>query len=123
MSVIPGQTIFTEVPKPKKYYISNITNSLNAVVTFTQDHDYVIGQLVSFRCTRPYGMFEINEKRGQIQRLTANTITVDINTNNFTAFIYPVSGKNTPPVCVPAGSGVLNGTMILTDAYDILRPT
>lgn len=122
MSVIPGQTVFNEVPTPQFFYINAITNALNAVVTFTANHDYVLGQYVSFRVSQEYGMKEMNYKRAQIISLTNNTITIDIDSRNFTAFLYPVAGENTPPVCVPSSSGVLNGTMILNDAFDILRP-
>jgi hypothetical protein len=123
--VIPGQTIFRTDPVPKFFYLSGITNAVQAVATFTEDHDYSIGEYVSFRVSQPYGMREINEQRGKVINLTSNTITVDIETTFYTPFIYPVSGDNTPPHTVPAGSGVIPlyvPEVNLFDAFDNLRP-
>lgn len=124
--VIPGQTIFPTDPVPKFFYINAITKAVNAVVTFTVDHDYSIGQYISFRVQKPYGMFQINEMRGKVLNLTSNTVTVDIDSSQFGTFIYPVAGDNTPPITVPAGSGVIPGIYVpeytLFDAFDNLRP-
>lgn len=123
--VIPGQTIFRTNPVPKYFYLSNITNAVRAVATFTEDHDYSIGEFISFRVSQPYGMREINNLRGKVIELTADTVTVDIETTFFTPFVYPVSGDNTPPHTVPAGSGVIEyytPTVNLEDAFDNLRP-
>lgn len=110
---------------PRYKFISLITNALQAVVTCTANHDFTDGEIVSFRVSPPYGMKEINEKSGKVLSHTNNTITVDIDTMNFTAFIYPVSGNNTPPVVVPSASGIIPNsnpaTMNLEDAFDNRR--
>lgn len=106
---------------PRFSYISGITNAVNAVITFTDDHDFTEGEIVSFRVSRPYGMSEINNRQGKVQSFTSDTITVDIDTSTWTPYTYPVSGNNTPPVCVPSASGVVPGytpKMNLEDSFD-----
>jgi len=123
--VIPGQTIFATDCVPKFFYINAITKDFPCVVTFTEDHDYKIGQFISFRVANPYGMFQMNNLRGKVLDLTSNSVTVNIDTRQFGTFIYPVSGNNTPPVSVPAGSGTVPAdyvaTVTLADAFDNLR--
>ena len=111
---------------PRFRYISDISNDQFAVVTFTDSHDFLVNEIVSFRVSKPYGMVEINEKIAKVLEVEDFTITIDIDTNLFTPFIYPVSGQNTPPVCVPVSSGVDNSNPyfvfnILDDAFDNVR--
>lgn len=110
---------------PRWKYISGITNAQQAVITFTEDHDFTDGEIVSFRVTKPYGMVEMNDRQAKVLSHTADTITVNIDTLNFNSYIYPVSGSNTPPVCVPSASGVIPGsypaTVNLEDAFDNRR--
>lgn len=112
---------------PTLMYINAITNAQNAVVTFTADSDFTDGEYVSFRVTRDFGMYEINQKRGKVLSHTSNTITVDIDTINFTAFTYANLNDpgTTPPTCVPAGSGIIPfrdpSTVNLYDSYDNRR--
>lgn len=113
---------------PRFRYISDITNEQYAIVTFTETHDYVVNEIVSFRVTKPYGMVEINEKKAKVIGIGDFTITIDLNTMFFTPFIYPVSGQNTPPVCVPVASGInnLNPYLVFTildDSFDNVRIT
>ncbi|OGT44291.1 MAG: hypothetical protein A3F13_02675 [Gammaproteobacteria bacterium RIFCSPHIGHO2_12_FULL_40_19] len=103
--------------------ISAITQAQNAVVTTTEDHDFVVNELVSFRVSRAYGMVEMNNLRGKVLAITSDTLTVDIDSSNFTAFSIPgdLTGT-TPPCVVPSSSGVDleadSPTMILEDAFD-----
>ena len=110
---------------PRRRFITDITNSQYATVTFSEDHDFVNWEIVSFRVSPPYGMFEINNLQSSVISHTSNTITVDIDTTFWTPFIYPVSGKNSPPVCVPSASGVNpilhTPTVILEDCFDNVR--
>lgn len=110
---------------PRWRYITGISNAQYAVVTFSDVHDFQLNEIISFRVTRPYGMVEINEKRAKVLSLSDTTVTIDIDTTFFTPFIYPVSGINTPPVCVPVGSGInLDSPFaftILNDAFDNVR--
>lgn len=111
---------------PSWKYITDISNAQYATVTMDENHDFTDGEIVGFRVTKPFGMVEINEKHGRVLSHTSDTITVDIDTMDFTPFIYPVSGSVTPPVCVPSSSGKIPAsypaTMNLEDAFDN-RPT
>ena len=104
--------------------IQSITKGQNTVVEFTEDHDYSVGEYVSFRCGKPNGMVEINEKRGKVLELTSDTITVDIDSTNYTDFMFDL-GVAILPVACPAGSGVKPGeyvpTVILDDCFDNIR--
>lgn len=109
---------------PQLSFISGITNAQRAVATFTEDHDFIVGQIVSFNVTPAFGMFQIQGKKGKILSLTSDTITVDIDTTTWDAFDYSVLDDpgTTPPTCVPCSSGVLTSEytpyVIFADAFD-----
>jgi hypothetical protein len=119
----PGPESFV----PALAYITGITQALNASVTFSETPAYSPGELLSFRVSKPFGMQEINNQVGTILSIIANVAIVDINTLGYTSFIYPVSGKNTPPVAVPAGSSIIPGTfpptINLIDVFDCVGPS
>ena len=110
---------------PAFAYITDITNAINAVVTTLADHDFTEGEIISLRVSRPYGMFEVNEKRARILSYTNDTFTLDFDTSTFNSFIYPVSGSNTPPVAIPSSSGIVPdmyvSTVTLADAFDVRK--
>lgn len=102
----------THVIYPKKAFINAITNAKKAVITFTEDHDFSLGEIVSFRVGSPFGMFQINNKQGRVLDLDSTSITVDIDTTDWDAFDYSVLNEDgtTPPVCVPVGSSIIPDT-------------
>lgn len=113
---------------PRYRNISAITNANPAVVSFSDaDHDFTIGEYVSFRVTRDFGMFQINERRALVTATAATTITIDLDSTSWDAF--DLSNLNavgtSPPLCVPCCSGVVPGTDIpetnLVDAFDNRR--
>lgn len=111
---------------PRFRYISAITNEQYAVVTFTDTHDFVVDEIVSFRVSVPFGMKEINNRKAKILEIDDTEITIDIDTTNFTPFIYPVSTYFADPICVPVGSGISFDNRylvhtILNDAFDNIR--
>ena len=112
---------------PAVAYITDITQALNASVTFSEVPAYSAGELLSFRVSKPYGMYEINNKVSTILSISSNIAVMDINTLGYSAFIYPVSGNNTPPITVPAGSGIIPAsvpaTINIMDTFDTLRPS
>ena len=112
---------------PRFSYVNDITNATQAVATFTEDHDFQVGEIVSFRVTKPFGMFQIDKKKGKVLAVTNDTITVDIDSSTWDAFDYSLINTEgtTPPVCIPCCSGVIPGsiprTVILEDAFDNRR--
>jgi hypothetical protein len=113
---------------PRFRYIDGITNEQYALVSFTEAHDFVLNEIVSFRVSKPYGMVEINERKSKVIGVDTFTIRVEIDTTFYTPFIYPVSGQNTSPICVPVGSGINLANpflvySILDDAFDNVRIT
>lgn len=96
---------------PQLAYINAITNAQQAVVTFTADHDFTIGQVISFRVTPDFGMFQINYRHGTVQETTSDTVTVNIDTSDWDAFDY--SALNT--------AGTTPPTVNILDAFDNRR--
>jgi len=117
----------TNVIYPQLAYINAITNAPQAVVTFTAAHDFTEGEIVSFRVTRDFGMFQINQVRGTVIGTATTTITVDIDTTDWDAFDYSAlnTAGTTPPTCLPSGSTRVPGSnpprVNLQDAFDNRR--
>lgn len=104
---------------PNLQYISNITQSSFAVVTFTEDHNFTVGEWISFRVPPPNGMIQLNNQKALIKSITPTTVTLDLDTLQFYPFIY-VQDPQIPCVAVPAGSGIPPGSAMVTleDAFD-----
>ena len=111
---------------PQLMYISGVTNAQQAVVTFTADHEFTLGENVGFRVTKDFGMRELNQKIGKVIAVTSDTITVNVDTTGYTPFTYALinTAGTTPPCCVPSSSSIIDGeyipTVILSDAFDNL---
>lgn len=111
---------FDEHFYPANRFITGITLAVQAVVTLSVAHRYVVGNRVKFVVGAGYGMPEINGLVGTITAITTgatNTITVDINSAAFTAFAFPTSAAYavglTPAQVVPVGeiASVLSGSI------------
>lgn len=104
---------------PNLQYITNITQAVQAVVTFSENHDFTLSEWISFRVPQANGMIQLNNQKGLIVALTPNTVTIDVDSLQFYPFIYVQNGQ-IPCVAVPAGSGFPAGsvTVTLEDAFD-----
>lgn len=84
---------YDPVYDPRTRFITGITQAASAVVELSVTHGFVVGQKVQFVVPDVYGMTEINGLVGEITAMTSsttvNTITVDIDTQAFTAFAFP----------------------------------
>jgi hypothetical protein len=111
---------------PAYAFISDITLGVQTTVTFTQNHDFTPGEIVSFRVTPVNGTRELNNMETTVQSITPTTITVDINSTFFTPFISNIYVQ-VPPVCVPSATGIIPGdplnTTNLADAFDNMAVT
>lgn len=105
---------------PRAKFIAGITQASQAVVYFTESHDFTPGEIVSFRVPSEFGMDEINNKQLRVLSVTnsatVSSITLDYDSSGNTAFSFPTSAVAaagvSPAVCVPSSSGVvpLNGS-------------
>lgn len=104
---------------PNLQYIANITQASKAIVTFTTDHNFTLGEWISFRVPPPNGMIQLNNEKALIVDLTDDTVTIDVDSLQFYPFIYVIN-EQIPCVAVPAGSGIPPGTATVTleDAFD-----
>lgn len=131
---------------PSRRQVLYVTQASQAVVYFASTNQFTPGELVDFSVPVPFGMTQLSYLTGKssgparvlsvTNSSTVSSITLDLNSSGFTAFAYPASGSFTggasPPVCVPAGSGIvpLNGSASvpqsppgtnLQDAFDNRR--
>lgn len=128
---------------PKAQTVLYVTQASQAVVYFAKPNDFTPGQLVDFSIPSAYGMIQLSYLTGLpsgparvlsvTNSSTVSSITIALNTTGYTAFIYPTTttylANASPPICVPAGSGIvpLNGSATipqsppgtnLQDAFD-----
>jgi hypothetical protein len=77
------------------------------VVTTTEPHEYVAGMEVTFLIPPQFGMIQLNKRIGQVVSLTTTTLTINIDSINFTAFAYPspLPSAFTPASVIPNNSG------------------
>lgn len=85
---------------PKLRNIVSISQAASAVVVFSADHGYSVGQQLRLSVPAEFGMGEANGLQGLVTAINAgaNSVTLDINSSSFSAFAYPTSAV--------AGSGV-----------------
>lgn len=146
------QKVYPGFMYPKLSPVLFITQATQAVVYFARPNDYTPGQLVDFQIPTPYGMIQLSNLTGKsghsalgphpsgaarvlsvVNSATVSSITIDVDTTGFPAFVYPTSAAfpngASPAVCFPAGSGIvpLNGSATipqsppgtnLLDAFD-----
>lgn len=126
MSVIATAGYSNNNPYPVLRYITAISQGQTTTVTLDKNHDFTVGELISFRVSPPFGMVEINNLVGKVLSITPNTVTVDIDSLNWTPFVNAGIYKQQPAVVVPAGSGIIPGSIptqtSLFDAFDIIPP-
>lgn len=100
-------------------YISAITQANPCVVTFTTNHNFKVGEWISFRIPPPNGMTQLNNKKALVSAIASDTVTLVLDSLQFFPFIYVANGQ-IPAVAVPVGSGIPPGTATVTleDAFD-----
>lgn len=109
--------------QPQFSLISSLSLGQQTVATFTANCDFTDGEIVSFRVSKPSGTVELNNQRGRVLSHTSNTITVDIDSSNYTPFIFITENLLVfPAMVVPVGSGIVPSvkpaTISLQDAFD-----
>lgn len=78
---------------PRRRFVTAITQAASAVITMSVTHGYQVGEKVTLRVSADFGMTEIDSEVGEITAISAanNTITVNIDTQTYTAFAIPAS--------------------------------
>lgn len=109
---------------PRYGLIQDVTQAQQAVVTFTQDHDFTDGEIISFRVSIPYGMRQINNQEARVLSHTSDTVTIDLDTSQYNPFTL-VSDQKYPAMAVPSSSGIVPGQYVpainLEDSFDNRR--
>ncbi len=99
---------------PTWRYITAITQANPAVITLSVTHGYTVGQQVRIIVPSAFGMTQMNNQLVTITAIntTTNTITVSIDSTNFTAFAFPTSAAAALGVSwaivVPVGEAAIN---------------
>lgn len=103
----PGYSQLQVGQNLKTQAIDSITQANPMVVTTVNDHDYVNGMIVTFLIPTQFGMVQLNGLNGQVIANTSNTLTIDIDSNNFSTFSYPspLPSAYTSPSVIPVSSG------------------
>lgn len=82
--------------------ISNIAPGQETVITTSINHEFVVGNQVRIFMPPRWGMAEIDGKTGLILAVTGDTLTVNIDSLNFTPFTTPANITDYPQV-IPVG--------------------
>lgn len=87
--------------------IESITQAYPMVLTTTQNHGYTAGMMVRFLIPPGFGMIELNAVNAQVLAITADTLSIDIDSTNFSSFSYPspLPSAYTNPSVIPNSSG------------------
>lgn len=93
---------------PSTLLIIGITQSFPMIVTFTVpstgSNTYVVNQLVRLFVPRTWGMYQANGLTGRIMAVDSTTMSLNIDSTYFDAFIDGSSTSETPASLAPAGS-------------------
>jgi len=103
----PGYSQVTVVPNLRTRDIASITQADPMVVTTVLDHGYQAGIKVSFLIPTQWGMVQLNGLNAQVISVTNNTLSVNLDSRNFTPFAAPspLPQAYTPASVVPNASG------------------
>lgn len=97
--VVPGFLLITAITQ---------TNPMIVTVVDSIYNTYIIGQLVHLNVPQDYGMVEADQKTGEIIAIDNLNFTLNINAQNFSAFVLPNPSATPPPrqpaSLAPAGS-------------------
>lgn len=86
--------------EPRFLYVTGITKATQAVVTVSEKHQYVVGQKVEFTIPGSFGMVQLNNYYlpqnlpPVITAVTDYTMTLNVNSTNFTTFAFPTSAQS-----------------------------
>jgi hypothetical protein len=109
--------------RPERNYVTGISAASSAVITLSLTHGLVVGDFVSLSIPSGFGMVEMDGLRGKVTAVSTanNTVTVDIDSTNFTAFAFPASASaGSPALLIPYGTNVQTAAQAYQDQTEIL---
>lgn len=93
--------LFPDLYIPELCVITGVATGTTTVITTNINHNFVVGQEVGFIIPSAWGMTQLDSnvylqsnfqpQQAYVTAVTANTLTVNINSTGFTAFSYPTS--------------------------------
>lgn len=106
------QLLYPDLYIPELCYITAVTKASSAVITTSINHNFVVGQEVGFTVPSQWGMTQLDSavylqssngipQQAYVTAVTANTVTVNINSSGFTTFAYPTSATAALGVTFP----------------------
>lgn len=121
-----GQTVPNNT-YPQLSYITNITQALQGVITFSANHEFTIGEIIGLRISPPFGMIQLNNQEVRVLATSPTTVTIDVNTLGYNPFINAGTSVRYPCIAVPSSSGIVPNSFPvqtnLQDAFDNLPPS
>lgn len=76
---------------PSNQVIFDVTNNFPALVTTIEDHDYVIGNQISFLIPPQWGIRQLNGLKGYVVSIPElNQFEINIDTRLFDSFFTPI---------------------------------
>jgi NOL1/NOP2/fmu family ribosome biogenesis protein len=99
-------TIAPQFYQPSVFFISAVTLGNTTTITTTENHNYVIGQIVRLIIPKSYGSYQLNEQQGYVISIpAANQVEVTINSmdaNTFiqSPFVATITGATQSNPCV-----------------------
>ena len=123
-AVIARRVAKTMPVEPRTMYVTKVSKATSAVVTLSEAHSYVVGQLVHFSIPSTFGMKELDQLTGRITAVGTYTVTVNIDSSNFTTFAFPASTASPTATLfatmAPAGQQVIaSGTPLVQVGYNV----
>lgn len=96
---------------PRRRFITNITQAVNAQVSTSVAHGLTVGQAIRFNIPAVSGMIQLNPVAGQNISATIVSIvddynfTINMDTTAFTAFTFPTIAQQPSsfPIVIPVG--------------------
>lgn len=112
---VARKVLYPGIWQPQSCLITEITQAADAVITTSVDHGYVADQLIYLAVAPQFGMSEAAGKITKIKSVTANTMTVELDTTGFTAFAFPASAAG--PFDFPNLSNYGTDSSLVLNAY------
>ncbi len=111
---VAKRVLYPGIWQPQSLFPIIITQAAQAVITTSINHGYVAGQEVLLSVPADFGMTQADGKIAEIVSVTANTMTIDLNTTGFTAFAFPASGS---PLAFPSVTNYATQGSLVLNSY------